>query len=304
MLIKYLSGVASPMEAMALESWREESEDNKAYFQEIWTSWSRDNQYRKPSLQESWLKIKTRVAANAETPSSKTKKFGLSPWLRYAALLLVVLSAGYWWVVTNNKASKEVFVFENQEKSYQLAANATATLDSNSSLSHGLSEKEINHFTLNGGASFDFETPQPDFRLQLATGLHLRDIGTKFSVSGDKRESIITVFSGAVEVWNELEKKIVLKNQILSYSAETKQFLVAERKISLNIEDEKLETLSKQLGTYFNVEVLCSDAKIKKKMITFKADDVSLDEALQIVGATLGINYKVDESGNSITFYP
>lgn len=304
MLLKYFLGLASSEEAIALENWRKECRENDEYFQEIWKTWSIENDYQLPPLTDSWLKVKARVEQSSPVSNLKINRLNFKSWLTYAAMLLILLSAGYWWTTSTSKEKQKEFVFEIRGKVYEFAPNASFVLDSNSVLRQSLSKNEENYFQLRGGASFEFKNSQPDFRLRLATGLNLRDIGTRFSVKGNNLESKIIVFSGAVEVWNELERKIILKNQTLAYSAANKQFIIGDRRANFNFEDEKLEAVSEKISSYFDVKINYSNLNLQEKMITLKADGISLEETLQIVAATLAINYKIDESKNNITLYP
>ena len=141
-------------------------------------------------------------------------------------------------------------------------------------------------------------------------------LGTVFNVNAYLDSNVIvTVQSGKVAVINKDTKikniateNIVKPGQKAVYSAQTEKLKVYEndtlnyqswRTGILHFKDTRLSEVAKTLEKQYKVTIIIDNKKLKKCRLTADFDNKTIESVLEVIKATLGIDYKIEE--NQIT---
>lgn len=303
LLIKYFSGLAEPEEALRVQDWRKEADDNESYFQELLRSWSMTNGYESPDVDLQWQALLPHIPAMTKRISVKKNKMSPWRWSPYAAVLIIAIGIGLWQF--NKKAPETLMTWEyaHDPAPIELKNNATVQLHAGGILKQlPDTAKDLSLFALQGNADIDFQQPFPEFRLRLPSGIWLRDIGTKFSVEGDEHYATVTVRTGIVEVWNDEARHQVRKNKVLQYNALSNSFLIEDLKGNFDYKDLTLGQVCDSLGIYFHVDIRAEDQALAGKMLTLSGRQLDLQQVLDIISTTLDIHYDATHDQEKVIF--
>lgn len=291
LLIKYFSGLASPEEGLRVDEWRQLNEENKLYFEELSSSWNKEQQYIAPDVAAKWKEFEQKTSFQQTTAKPKSKALR---WWPYAAAIAVLVIVGLLWQPTINQGDKIIseYIGINKEEQIFLDKMARVSLVKDAKLTRLNNDSLGSYYKLIGPASFWVgHGGDSELKIQLPSGIWLRDIGTIFSIEGDESKAKITVNDGIVEVWHATAKQQVNKNQVLTYDKTTNDFIVKDLKGNFNYKDYPLQQACDSVGKYFNTAIKIEGASLKNKMITLNGSDLSLAEVLEIITTTLDINH-------------
>jgi transmembrane sensor len=96
LIAKYLSGEASPEEAMALDDWLQ-NPSNRLHFiemQEMWEASFPSKSYRPVELEKAWAKVEEGKHGLAKTSGTKHISFNTNLIFKVAASVLLILAIG------------------------------------------------------------------------------------------------------------------------------------------------------------------------------------------------------------------
>lgn len=287
LLIKYFSGLASPEEALRIDEWRKEQPEHEASFQELYAVWAADHHYQPPDMDQLWDQFSGKVTIKQAPVKQKTK---VLRWLPYAALLVLVLGISLWQNRSNTATESRVFVYSATNDQFNLKEGAIVRLMPEAHLKEVIVAGDT-LFTLNGNALFDFKQEFPGFSLELPSGIHIKDIGTKFLVEGDSDSAKITVYKGMVAAWYKTDTLLVGKNEVLTFS-KASGFAKSTRTGDFDYKDYSLKQVCDSVGTYFHTDLKIGEGILANRMLTLKGKDLSLDQVLEIIRETLDIKYE------------
>lgn len=288
LLIKYFSGLASPEEALRIDEWRKEHPDHKTWFGEFAAAWTADRSYESPEIDLLWQQFATQNTLKQIPVKRKSK---VLKWLPYAAILILLLGVGLWQTGKNNKAESRIFAYSPANHQFEIKKGAVVSLEPGAILKEAVSEGADTPFTLQGSALFDFDHLFPGFRLNLPSGICLRDIGTKFRVEGDAGSARITVYKGQVAAWYRTDTVLVGKNEVLIYN-KASGFSITDLTGNFDYKDYTLKQVCDSVGNYFNTDLQVTEGGLAGRMLTLKGEDLSLDQVLEIITETLDIKYE------------
>lgn len=285
MLFRYFSGLASPEEAMYVEDWRSLNEDNQTFFDELWRQWHQGTSFQKADID---LRLKEfNRKANIIKP-----KISIWKWLPYAAAILLFLSIGLYQFMDKPSIEYPNYSFQEYDAKFEILDGVYTQLYANASLqkidSASFALKASNS---QGKVFFDLTTFHPGFVLHLPSGLRVKDIGTRFTVELKEGLEIIHVHSGIVEVWNEQFKTEIHQQEIFTYDIAKREYIKQEHLISFNWKDKSLKSVSALLSQEFNMDVSIEDKQLAHKMLSLTGEDLSLSAIMDIISATLNVQY-------------
>lgn len=283
-IAKYLSGEASPEEAMQVEAWGNQSKENKSYLEDCFRIFKlSSNKFDATKKKEVWENIEAHIKATKLT--SKVKKL----WaVGIAASLLLVILAGvllnkkqetYYTIVHQAKAQSQKVLLQDATE-MTLAPYATAVLDKH----YGLKNRNI---TLKGTASFLVKHDDTKPFVVSVGNLHIKDLGTGFTItSAPKSDEIhVVVEEGTVLVYDDSNKRINLNaGEGITYQKFTKQFLNFQEPNDTTINNREKE--KKAILKRPSIKTI-TDTNIQRKgaaLITDTGVNLSLDEATTILG--------------------
>lgn len=288
LLIKYFSGLASPEEAVRIDEWRKEHPDHETCFAEFTASWGADRSYKSPEVDQLWQQF---VARNNPEQIPVKRKSKVLKWLPYAAILILILGVGLWQTGKNSKVESRTFAYSPANYQFEIKKGAIVSLDPGALLKEAVSEGADTPFILQGSALFDFNHSFPGFRLNLPSGICLRDIGTKFRVEGDAESARITVYKGEIAAWYRNDTMLVGKNKVLNYN-KASGFTITDLTGNFDYKDYTLKQVCDSVGNYFNTDLQIAEGTLTGRMLTLKGEDLNLDQVLEIITETLDIKYE------------
>jgi transmembrane sensor len=204
LITKFICGEALPEEAMELGDWINMSPQNKSYFNSYSKIFSVNVDITYNDKNRAWENINDTIIKE-----KKESKYRVINWrfLAIAASVVLIFSIG---LVINNYSKKEtgsiVYSTETTIRKIVLKDNSEIIISANSSITtdrnYGVSNRKI---TLNGSAAFSIiHNPSQALIIDVNT-LHIKDIGTKFSVSASPGSDtiFIKVDEGGILVYDD-----------------------------------------------------------------------------------------------------
>lgn len=291
LLIKYLSGKATPDEALRVEDWRSASEDNQTFFDEIFASWEFEQPYTKPDIAALWNRFNSKTNNTVELRKPTTKNLS---WLKYAAILIIGLFVSVYIFNQKNTADSTNYVATADSSKYTLPDSTQIVLNQNSKLDYSQSEEQ-RKITLSGTGHFDIKSNKIPLAIYLKSGLIIEDIGTQFWVEERTAEVIITVLDGRIRASYKQQKREAGKNEILIFNVSKETFSLNPRTGNFDFKDQQLAKVCNDIGRYFNTPIKLND-QLKNEIVTLKGKALTLQTCLEIIAATFDL--KIENQNN------
>ncbi len=212
LIVRYLAGEAEPQEAIALHDWRELSEENRNYFnqmQEAWKSPVPDQTWQEPDLMRDWGKLKALldnpIEEEESVPQLNAKPVSRSGFFFRIAAAVVVLSgvgALAYNLLTKPKTPDlaSVYIKADHTLNRELPDLSKVTMTAQSSITY---EKafagDTRNVKMTGEAYFQV-TPDKEKPFVIAVGkAQVRVVGTSFNINEKGKSVIVSVTSGKVQ---------------------------------------------------------------------------------------------------------
>lgn len=308
-IVKYLAGEASPEEAIAIDDWCARTEDNKQLFDRLSRTWQQTGtavSYRAPDVKQEWQHWEQTNTIPAGKENTKVRT--LRRQLAVAATVVILLGAA---LITfllqqpHNKQQQQVLLTATSRQiETSLPDQSQVKISPGSSIAYADNFQTGRTVQLqNGEVYFSVQhDPQHPFKIQ-ADDLNIRVIGTAFTVVKNKDSILVKVNNGAVML-STLRDSMVLKGGMQGC------YLVANKQLkqtvhipppantpitiihkSLRFEDKDLGAVARQLETAYGVHIVLSNQQIAKCRISTTFDDKPLDYVLDVISASLDLNY-------------
>ena len=290
LISKFLSGEATPEEAMLLEDWIAESPENEAYFESSAQLFG--NLYDPVSTDEAWNAVRPQLQ---QTPVRQM----YTMWMRIAATVVVLLTVGGVWLWMQPGAeSSEIFTAGNAKKHVNLKDGTAMTIAANSSVElspgYGKTNRSVK---LKGSGYFSVKhSDQLPFIID-AGPIHIKDLGTKFDVKATNDTIYVRVDEGVVMIYDNKGKKITLN------ANESAHYVIATGELELEVitndirplaktiilDNQRLEDVVKLLNKTYKATIRIEDPAVYDCRITTEFYDEDLDMALLVISETLGL---------------
>ena len=299
MIGKFLSGEASPEEAMLLEDWISESAENETYFLQCEKSFGLATE--KVSADAAWSQVRSRITEEKEAPVRKLN----FKWVSSVAAILVI-TLGTFFYFSGNSASKTIFIAGNHQKKIKLQDGTGIQLASNSSLElatgYGKKNRSVK---LNGSGYFSVKhSNQLPFIID-AGPIHIKDLGTKFNVRSTDDTIYVRVDEGMVVIYDNKGMKLTLS------ANESAHYVVSSGNLQLDILAENLKTVSKTilldnqrledvvslLNKTYQVDIRIENPALKNCRITTEFLNEDLDTVLMVISQTLEVTILKEKGG-------
>lgn len=303
---RYLSGEASPEEAMFLDDWKEESPNNLSYFEscrklfELTTGTS----FLAADEQKAWNKISVLIDKEAIVKPLRTTRI----YLRVAAALVVFLGIGFAIKLYFNEESPRLMVYKatTEEKKISLSDDSQITIAANSELSYDSDFGKTNrNIRLSGAAYFEVKHSEQIPFIIDAGDVYIKDIGTKFDVRSSKDTDTIyvKVDEGIVLLFDSAGTELLIKaTEKAVYIRSTKK-IIKEEKIEpeelpeLNFNARKLGSVILELKEKYHINIWIENSEINNCLITTQFNKEPLETVLGVITETLGLTYQKTDQG-------
>jgi|GEM_PF-1740041 len=302
LLIKYLSGNATPEEAIAIELWRSASVSNNDYFNEVSEEWNKNNPkpFEKADIDKMW-KAFPAGATGDDKQVFPGRKTGWR-WIRVAAMLMIILSAGiYFYFSGKENKPGTVSYTANEAKAPFLLPDSSLIL-----LSRGKADYQANKsgrtVHLNGNASFTVKHLENSrFKVKLSCGLVIEDIGTSFNITEYKDSVIVVVTDGTILASDAYAKIPARKYEKITYLIPAKKLYKGEIARDFDFKDATLREIAEAISEDYEIRVELGDYKLENCRLSISSPQTTLSELLQIIENTINVSHI--QTGDSIRFY-
>ena len=210
LIAKYLSGEASPEEAMALDDWLQKSSNRQHFIelQKMWEASFPSKSTRPIELDKAWAAIEQRKNKGSQPTTAKAISFRPNILLKVAAsILLILFFAGIFYLYQANRPLNITMASGDSLKHIRFEDHSTAMLNRNSKLvypkSFATDQRQVQ--LINGEVFFDIASdPTKPFiiRTEMAT---INVLGTAFNVLLTPDTLEVSVDRGKVMVYTSTD---------------------------------------------------------------------------------------------------
>lgn len=314
-LLRCLSGEASPEEAAMLDDWLSASPAHRQEFESLWRLWQKTTDgagYVRPDMERGWQDLQARVQP---APASVPVRTPVRPviWKALSAVLAGGVITGMILVKTNRHAPTypQVVRHSDQTSLKDTLPNGTIlTLDEQGvftypSSGHGNQDTAV----LITGKAY-IQVPAGPLAIGVG-GLSVHSKGGDFLLIHDSLTGTtdIEVSRGSLEVKSTTGSYIVEKGHSLLYDASAQRF-TGKNSIDTNsvafatgifsFTNTPLKELTAVLAKAYKVGIRLDNPAIGDCRMTVQFDNMPIKSVLEIIAATLNIQYSIQQQGKMI----
>ncbi len=315
LLLRYLSGDATPEEAAMIDTWIQASEENKTIFQRLWNLWQQtttNGGYATPDTQQEWKELVQKLPVATALPPRRRL---IKQWQVVTAATVIAVMAVVILLLLKHPDNQPP-AYTTQQSNNTIARDTLfhtiiATLDTHSNIQYPAVGKENKVLLLQGGlfleAAANTGTP---YHIE-AGGVSIQPGNNSLSIQYDTVTAITTIqaVTGTLTIqagtntltlqqgeaisWNN-NKQAFSKKQgtdVNSYSYATRVFLFNDTPLQ-----EAIRYLAKAYGVTINIQT----PVISNCLITTRFDNKSIEYIMDIISATLHVNYDYQKAANTI----
>jgi len=298
LIIRLLSGEATPDEKKEIEEWLGQSAENRKLYadlREIWLSTGTESNTDNYHLEDAIQKFRNQI--NSEKYQLKNQ-FNLQQFLKYAAALILILALPFSYYIGNRNAKPDnstttISCAFGDKSSIVLPDSSRVWLNSGSKLTFNSDFKSgARNVTLEGEAFFMvLKDKKHPFRVKTAD-LDIEVLGTKFNVKAypDENSVYTTLVEGSLEISSQYQNTRIKPDQKLIFSKENNKMAVLELKDTsvdtewkdgrLVFRNESLGELAPKLRRWFDVDIAFADERAKRRRFTGVLERESILEVI------------------------
>ncbi|HQF27362.1 MAG TPA: FecR domain-containing protein [Bacteroidia bacterium] len=299
-----LSGEANPEQVREVELWRQASEENRVYFEEMKQVFDSvqatdTNDYQ---VDKAWEKVKLSLN-DSQVVKLKSKHFYESTWFRIAAVILVVVGVS-WMLFLNQSVNMLAVISSDKVMHDTMPDGSIITLNKHSVIQYADNfGKKNRRVVLKGEAYFNVVHDEKIPFVVETNGVFIKDIGTAFNVSTNNDSSEVTVIveEGEVYFYRSTGEGIYLKkgesavynrgNGSITKFDKLPMNATAYRDGILNFNNTPMSEVASAISKLYGVNVI-ADEKIANCKLTVRFENESLETVLSIISETLGLEVK------------
>ena len=320
LIVRHLSGEATAAEEESLQEWIAMSGENADKFKKLKKAYELSSSHYDPDtasrldidVAKEWDRFEQSVEEKRKSISFTPEKSGSNPWIRIAAVILLVVVSG---IVIN------YFISQGGEQIYQTAENtetitlpdgSTISLNRNSRLSYnkhfGEAKREVK---LDGEGFFDVVSNKESPFIIVTEDAEITVLGTKFNVKTYPADAQITVTveSGVVkfnprQIIQEVELRAGEKGvfdksqkQLTSNQNDDANYLAWKTR-KIIFQETSLMHVAEVLRSVYGVNIILKTNVSSACQVTVTFDNQSLEAVLNVLKSTLDLTYRIN--GNQI----
>ena len=305
LLVKYITGEASPEEAMAAEEWIQATPANKQQFealQQLWLQTGTPVQvYQQPDVSEEWQVVKKSIT-RAKVKQIKPRR---TSYMVAAAIMLLLGALGWFMLMQTTNKEEVTTITAEVVVEQQLPDQSLLILDGNSTVSYKEDfNKATRELTLSGEGFFKVtHDKQHPFIIDME-GVKLQVLGTSFRVKNDKETNTVhvDVVTGKVMLYNETDTLVLTAGQSGSYNRQSKRFARLDE-VDVNaysyatkqfaFSDTPLDQVAAYLEKTYKVSIHFQNPAIKACRLSAQFDQQPIEDILNVIASTFDIQYSV-----------
>lgn len=305
LIVKYLSGEATPEEAIQVDEWIDSAPENREQFDAWLQAWNASGQQRYTEVDRVTAWKETQALIARQQPASR-KIINLY-WIAAAA---VVLIGGLWiFLPVNNpvRIREEMMSFQpgSSGATLRLQDNSVVTLNQNGQLIYpvAFSGTERN-VTLKGEGFFKI-SPDPRHPFIIQAGpVKIRVTGTAFNVKLTDTSVITQVHEGSVEMFNEKGKLQLSARQSGIFHLATNAFQLLQHFFRndaayathiFDFDNVALPEVLQTISNAYKVKIVLKNPALNRLRLTAQFDNKPLNYMLEVIANTFKIKYSKGE---------
>lgn len=312
LIARYLAGEASPAEVDGLLRWRNDSEANRKYFDQMELIFAKASVVHETipfDTDEAWNKVRKKLQPGGKTVPIRRNDSGFL-FLKIAAGVILLLATGlftYYFFSSDRIQSMEILAGAHARPD-SLPDGSNVFLNRQSRIEYTFDRKTQTHTAnLSGEAYFDIRHEEKKDFIIKAGETFIKDIGTAFNVKAypDSTTIEVVVEEGEVLFYTANNPGLSLKaNDKGTYNKETGEFTMSEpepnitayKTKSFSFNDHALETVIETLNQVYDTRVSL-DENLKNCRLTVSFSEERIEEIVQVIAETLGLSVEKQEDG-------
>jgi transmembrane sensor len=309
LISKFLSGEASPEEAMLLEDWKNDRPENLLYYsgsEQLFSFMLGEKTAQAPDSKQVWEKLKIKIDKGNKGGNVVAIRNTRFYTLLAAASIILLIAFGIFAHFFKGEDQQEiVYSTGKDEKKIKLPDGTAIAISPNSSLVVGKDFGRKNRtLHLKGAADFTV-IHQETLPFIVDVGeVFIKDIGTKFSIrsSVDTDTVYIRVNEGVVLLFDSLGSSLEIKATEKALYIRSLKRIITEDEIknantNLQFVNASLEEVILKLTAMYKTSIALERASLKNCTITTQFNKEDLETVLGIITETLGLSYEKTPSG-------
>jgi transmembrane sensor len=309
---KFLAGETSQEEGLLMNSWINESEANRKYFDQfkvIFENAARVKTVPQFDTDEAWKKMRSRLQVE-QGKTISMHSGGMKYFYRIAASIIFIIAAGifiYNWMQGDVPATMQV-ASDGTITSDTLPDGSGVVLNRETTLAYAYSKKTKQHkVKLKGEAYFNIQHHDDKTFIVEAGETLIKDIGTSFNVKAYQESNTIEVVveEGEVMFYTETNTGIYLHAGGKGiYHRATKSFTVEEAEPNVTayktkffiFSDTELGEVVKQLNSVYEEKITITN-EMQRCRLTVSFSNESIEEIVSVIAETLALAVKKENGG-------
>ncbi|HPQ35391.1 MAG TPA: DUF4974 domain-containing protein [Tenuifilaceae bacterium] len=315
-IVRFLANEASDQEVELLNSWMDQSEENRKYFGDIQFINSKtisSHRIIRVDVDNAWSKVQSQMKkseSKKEEPKGKIISFNIPTLAKVAAVILIatgVSFALFRYLFTPVIESTQVIALASNDSivSKQLEDSSTVFLNRNSKITYskayGRKKREVK---LEGEAFFDVKHVDEKPFIVEAEGTFIEDIGTSFNIKAFDSDTIVEVFvkTGEVMFFTKENEGISLKEgETGIYSKNSRTFKKKSQEEGNTIsyvnrifvfQNTRLSEAIQQLSNVYGVDIALQNDSLRDCTITVTFENEEINIVLSIIAETLNLQLR------------
>jgi len=298
LLISYLLGETTPVQAHYVEDWRKQDAANEARFKQMQLVWetSLRLQYKGTiDAQASLQRLKQKAAEQAPVAILQQRR----PWLKIAAAVLVIITGTLFYLTHRNKPGIQI-ASNLAVRTDTLPDGSVLTLNKGTQieLPAAFAGKERQVVLTKGEAFFDVAPDQSKPFIIRTGDLSVQVLGTSFNVKNKNGNIEVIVETGRVQVSRQGHtillnhgEKVVVQQQAaaLTKAVNPDQLYTYYRSKEFVADNTPLWRVIEVLNEAYDGHIIIGRKELRDLPLNTTFKNESLDNILQVISRTFNI---------------
>ena len=315
-ILRFLEGISTDEEVTLLQTWLQESEANRQYFDEINNTFQASvtlNRFNHPSVENAWSKVSKSIEQAPVRNTSRSKSRVLLVLKIAASICFLVVSGSLLFkILSENNVQQQSTIVRNSKDNNTrilLPDSSTVWLNANSTLEYAPEfGKTLREVTLKGEAFFDVKKGSKAFIVR-TDNMQVHVKGTRFNVEAYKKNGTVktTLEEGNVELHvdgnNEFftmkpGDQIILNtklNNVIVQKVDPSDFS-AWKEEKLIFDNTPLSEVIAKLENRYKVNITIKSEKAKSERLSMTIEQEDIQEVLDLIKLSSRLQIKTEKN--------